>query len=113
MAFAAIFLAALIWNSRVFFLEEPAKHGFKREHSVAILGGMGLIVYGGMLLMSICMWVAYYLERFTINGTTISIRSMLQRRQFEISEITYVKWRVHPVGGSIHWVNSPFHVCDF
>jgi hypothetical protein len=101
MAFTAIFLVALFGYSSVFFLEEPAKHGFRGEHSVAIVGGMGLSVFGSMLLMSIYLWAAYYVERFTINGTTLSIRSLLQSRQFDVSELQRQKWRVHPVGGSI------------
>ena len=101
MAFAAIFLAVLVGYSSIFFLEEPAKHGFKGEHSVAIVGGMGLAVFGSMLLMSIYLWAAYYVERFTINGTTLWIRSMLQNCQFDVSELQRVKWMAHPMGGSI------------
>jgi len=103
MAFVAIFLAILFGYSSIFFLEEPAKHGFRGEHSVAIVGGMGLAVFGSMLLMSMYMWAAYYVERFTINGTTIGIRSMLQNRQFDVAELQCVKWRATPSGGGIRF----------
>ena len=35
MAFAAVFLTALVGYLSIFFLDEPAGHGFKGEHSVA------------------------------------------------------------------------------
>jgi hypothetical protein len=101
IAFAAIFLAVLIAYSSIFFLKEPARHGFKGEHSVAIVGGMGLAVFGTMFLLSVYPWAAYYMEQFTIDGTTLSIRSMLQNRQFDVSELQSVKWRAYPAGGSI------------
>ena len=96
-----MFLAVMVGYASIFFLEEPAKHGFKGEHSVAVVGGMGLVVFGSMLLMSVYLWAAYYVEKFTINETTLSIRSMFQRHQFDASELEGLKWRSHPVGGSI------------
>lgn len=101
MVFAAIFLAALVGYSSIFFLEEPAKHGFKGEHSVAIVGGMGLVAFGTMLLLSVYMWAAYYVESFTISGTTLWIRSMLQNHQFDVSELECLTWRSRLLGGSI------------
>jgi hypothetical protein len=53
MVFAAIFVAALVGYSSLFFLEEPARHGFKGEHSLVIVAGMGLVVFGTMLLLSV------------------------------------------------------------
>jgi len=103
MAFTACYLAAVVAISSVFFLEEPAKHGFKGEHSVAVVGGMGIAVFGSMLLMSIYYWVAYYVERFTIQETMLSIRSMFQDRQFDVSEIESLTWKVFPRGGSIRF----------
>lgn len=101
MAFTACFLVALIASSSIFFLDDPAKQGFKGEHSVAVVGGMSVAVSGIMVLMSIYIWAAYYVERLTINGTMLSIRSMLQNRQFDVSELACLKWRVYPIGGSI------------
>ena len=43
MAFTTVFLAALVGYSSIFFLEEPAKHGFKGEHFVAVVDGVGQI----------------------------------------------------------------------
>ncbi len=101
MAFAAFFLAVLAGYSSIFFLEEPAKHGFEGENGVAVVGGMGIAVFGAMLLLSIWMWAAYYVERFSIIGTTLSIRSILQNRQFDVSELESLKWSNRRPGGTI------------
>jgi hypothetical protein len=101
MAFAAFFLAAVLGYTSIFSIKEPAKHGFEGSHSVAFVGWMGIVVFGTMTLASIYMWAAYYVERLTINGTTLSIRSIFQRRQFDLSELQCLKWRIHPFGGSI------------
>lgn len=101
MAFTAIFLAAAFVYLSIFFLEEPARHGFQRENSVVIVGSMGLIVFGAMLFLSVYVWAAYYVERFTVDGTKLALRSMLQNRQFEVSEIKGVLWRRYPNGGTI------------
>lgn len=101
MAFAVLFLVVLVGYSSIFFLKEPAKHGFKGEHSVALVAGMGIAVFGTMLLMSIYVWAAYYVERFTINGTMLYIRSIFQNRQFDVSELESLKWRIRPIGGSV------------
>jgi hypothetical protein len=103
MAFVAIFLAIMAALSSVFFLKDPAKHGFHGEHSVAVFGVFGLTVLGAMLLMSIYIWATYYVARFTINGTTLSIRSMFKNRQFDVSEVRRLTWRVDPMGGTIRF----------
>lgn len=101
MVCAAIFLAALAGYSSIFFLEEPSKHGFKGEHSVAIVGGMGMALFGTMLVLSAYMWAAYYVERFTISGTSLLIRSTLQNHQFDLSELEHLTWKSRSPGGSI------------
>lgn len=101
MVFAAIFVAAVVGYSSIFFLEEPAEHGFEGKHSVAIVGGMGLAVFGAMLLLSVYLWAAYYVEMFTISGTTLTLRSMFQSRRFDVSELESLTWRSQPLGGSI------------
>ncbi len=101
MAFTAFFLAAVAGYISIFYLKEPAKHGFEDPNSVAFVGWMGIVVFGTMTLASIYMWAAYYVERLTINGTTLSIRSIFQQRQFDISELQCTKWRIHPLSGSI------------
>lgn len=103
IAFTALFLAAVVGVSSVFYLEEPAKHGFKGEHSVVVVGGLGILVFGTMLVMSIYTWIAYYAERFTIDGTALSIRTMLQNRPFDVSELERMEWSIYPRGGSLRF----------
>src|SRR4051794_9884572 len=81
IVFTAIFLAAALAYASAMFLDEPAKHGFKGEHSVAIVVGLGLTVFGTMTLLGVYTLVAYYVERVAIVGTTISVRSVFQNRQ--------------------------------
>ncbi|MFZ5829835.1 MAG: hypothetical protein ACOY3P_07095, partial [Planctomycetota bacterium] len=101
MVLGVIALVELITVSSVFFLEEPAKRGLEREHSVAILGGMGVAVFGTMLLLSISLWASYSLGRATIDGTTILLRSLFRTRRFDIRELRSLTWSQHPAGGSI------------
>jgi hypothetical protein len=101
MVLSAIFLTVCLGYSSIFFLKDPARHGFRGEHSVAIVGGMGLVVFGLMLLLSLYIWAAYYVEKFTIHGTTLSIRSMMQNYEFDLSELQSLTWKSCPVGGSI------------
>ena len=103
MAYSTLFLAALIGCISIFFLEEPAKHGFKDAQSVARVGGLGVVVSSTMLILSIYTWLSYYVERFRFDGTLLSIRSMLQNRQFDVSEIECVRWKVYPIGGRIRF----------
>jgi hypothetical protein len=62
IVYTLLLLAILAGCSSIFFPDEPTKHGFKGEHSVAVVGGMGVAVFGAMLLMSIYLWAAYYVE---------------------------------------------------
>jgi hypothetical protein len=101
IALTAFFLCATVAYSTIFFLEDPAKHGFKGEHSVAVVGGMGIAVFGSMLLMSLYVWAAYYVERFSINGTLLGIRSMCQRVELDVTELQSLKWKAIPMGGKI------------
>src|SRR5438105_3146903 len=101
MAFAAIFLGAMVAYLSIFFQEDPAKNGFKGEHSVAIVGGMGLALFGTMFLMSLYIWAAYYVERFSINGTKLTIHSVFQSREFDVSELQRLKWRIYPRAGRL------------
>ncbi len=101
MALSAIFLAVCVLVASMFFLENPAEHGFKGEHSVAIVCGMALATFGTMFLLSLYMWSAYYLERFCISGSTISLQTMVQNHSFDATELVSLRWRTHPHGGSV------------
>jgi hypothetical protein len=62
---------------------------------------MGVAVFGSMLLISIYIWAAYYVEQITIAGTMIRIRSMFQRQELDVTELQCLKWRGDSIGGSI------------
>lgn len=101
MLLTALFLVALAGYSSVFFLDDPAKHGFKGKHSVAVVGGLGLVVFGTMLLLSIYVWAAYYVEQFAMSGTHLRVRSIFQNHEFDVSELECLAWRPRPLCGSI------------
>ena len=103
MVLTATFFVAVVGSACIFFIEEPAKHGFKGELSVVVVGGCSIALYGTMLLLSIYAWAAYYVERFTVEGTMLSIRSMFQDCQFDASELECVKWKVYPRGGRLRF----------
>jgi hypothetical protein len=98
---SAFFLAAVIGSVGLFFLPDPAEHGFNGQQSVAMVGGMGVAVCGTMLLVSLYVVAAYYVERFTIQGTRISIRSVFRNHEFDVSEVQSLKWIAYPRGGRI------------
>jgi hypothetical protein len=103
MACSAFFSAAVIACVSIFFLEEPAKHGFHGEHSVAVVGGMGCFVFGTMLLISIYLLVAYYVEQFKIDGTKMLVRTVLRNREFDVSQLQRLRWKNRPIGGGIQF----------
>jgi hypothetical protein len=106
MTLSAFFLTAMLLSLGLLFLEEPAKHGFHREHSVAIVVGMSVALYGSMLLASLYTWRSYYVERFTIDGTSLWVRSMFQDHRFDLSDLTRLHWNARPSGGRIRFETS-------
>lgn len=98
---AVFFVVAVILYSCLFFLDNPAQQGFNSAHAAAILGGVGVALFGFMLLLSLYMIMAYYVERVTVDGSTICVRSVFQDRRFDRSEIQTVRWKIWPNGGAI------------
>ncbi|MGH7134096.1 MAG: hypothetical protein ACREHD_00055, partial [Pirellulales bacterium] len=94
---------ALISSSAILLLDNPEEHGFKEEGSPLLVFAMSLAVWGSMLLLSLYVFATYYLERLSIEGTIVSLRTLLQNHRFDVSELKALKWRVRPVGGSIHF----------
>lgn len=66
--------------------------------SIAVLG---LVVFGPMLFGALCLWRAYYVERLTIDGRLITLRSLTQSHHFDLSEIQSLAWSTYPRGGSL------------
>ena len=65
------------------------------------IGIAGTIVFGSGLVLSLYLLRAYFVERLTIKGTTLSVRSTFQDREFEVCELTRLRWRLQPPRGSI------------
>jgi hypothetical protein len=103
MTLSALFLTAVLLSLGLLFLEEPEKHGFHGGHSRAILVGMSVALYGTMLLGSLYTWRSYYVERLTIDGTTLWIQSMFQDHRFDVSELERLKWNSRPASGRIRF----------
>lgn len=97
----AFSLVMFVACGSIFFLEDPARHGFHGEHSVALVGGMGCAVFGGMSLIGVYLCVAYFLERFTIDAPRVAVRSVFQNREFDTPKIERLEWRTRPAGGSV------------
>lgn len=101
--YAVLFLGATVGYASLFFLENPARQGFKGGWSAATLGGAGIAVFGLMFLLSLYMILAYYVERFTVDGSTVFVRSVFQNRQFDRTEIQNVKWKNSSNGGNLRF----------
>ena len=85
------YVAATVGYASVLFLREPRQYGFEGEHSIALVGWMGIFVFGAMALLGIYLLLDY-IEYFEINGTIITIRTVLRKRQFDLPEIRQLVW---------------------
>ena len=109
MTMSAIFLTAIVVSLGMLALEDPARHGFHRPHSREIIVGLSVALYGTMLLGSVYTWRSFYVERFTIDGTTLWVRSMFQDHRFDVSELTRLQWRTRPLAGRLRFQTSSTH----
>ena len=101
--YAVLFLGATVGYASLFFLDNPAKQGFKDAEDAAILGGAGIAAFGLMFLLSLYMIMTYYIERFVADSSTVFVRSVFQNRQFDRSEIQTIKWKISPNGGAVRF----------
>src|SRR6185437_9074377 len=99
-----IFTAVVLGYSSIFFLEKPEEFGFKGPHSVAIVGGLGIAVFGGMALLSLYILSAYFVERFAVVEHTIYLKSLFQDRRFDLREIDRLRWKVTRGGTLLFYV---------
>lgn len=97
-----LFFAVVIglYVALAFLLQPAAAGGQGPNVSVLILGS---IVFGPMLIGSLCLWRAYYVEQLTIRGSLVSLRSLTQNHQFDLSEIQSLVWSPYPRGGSLRF----------
>lgn len=91
-------LAMIAGCTSIFFLENPKEHGFNGEHSVLFVGGMGLAVSVFFLLLSLYMLAVYFVERFSICGTTLTLRTVLRNHRFNVSDLERLIWKRHGGG---------------
>ncbi|MBX3452445.1 MAG: hypothetical protein KF777_23035 [Planctomycetaceae bacterium] len=91
-------LAMIAVCTSIFFLENPKEHGFNGEHSVLLVGGMGLTVCGVILLLSLYLLAAYFVERFSICGTTLTLQTVLRNHRFDVSDLDRLFWKRHGDG---------------
>lgn len=101
MVCTAFFLVAVIVYLSIPLLDDPVKHGFKREGSALFMAALGTAVFGTMLLLSIYSWVAFYFNSVTIADDMIEIRSVLRDRHFDLHKLQCLKWRIYPARGSV------------
>lgn len=101
LAFTALFSLALAGAASLFFLNDPAAHGFRGPHSLAVVGGMAVTVAGFFLALSLYMLAAFRIEKAALDGTSFTIRSVFQHRRFSLPEVSRLRWRAMPQRGSI------------
>lgn len=87
------FLAVIGGYSSLFFLENPQQYGFRGEHAAVRMGAMGLVLFGFFLLLSLYMLAAYFFERFSICGTTLTLQTVLRNHQFDVSDLDRMMWK--------------------
>ncbi len=101
--YAVLFLGATVGYASLFFLDNPARQGFKGGWNAATLGGAGIAVFGLMFVLSLYTILTYYVERFAVDGSTFFVRSVFQNRQFDRTEIQSVQWKTSPNGGNLRF----------
>jgi hypothetical protein len=98
---ALCFFVAAVGSAVPFFLNEPAKHGFKGPHSVAIVAGSGVAFFALLTALSIYMIIEYYVSNVSIVGTMIQIQSVFRIKQFDASSIDSLEWKHRIPGGKL------------
>ncbi|PQO36915.1 hypothetical protein C5Y96_07065 [Blastopirellula marina] len=56
---------------------------------------LGVMLFGGVLIVSIYGWVSYNIERLSIQEDVISLRSVTQDYQFDVADVHTLVWPVH------------------
>jgi hypothetical protein len=92
---AAIFIAAMLGCGMLLFVKDPTSHGFKSNDHAAVVAYLSLVLYGTMLLGSLLTMAEYCIVRFTVDGSCLRIRSLLQNKTFDVSDVQELRWNVH------------------
>ncbi|MFO0913901.1 MAG: hypothetical protein U0795_13160 [Pirellulales bacterium] len=103
LGFLALFGIALIGGaaSILRFVDAPQEGGFRGEWAVWSVAGLWVGVFSLMVMLSLYILRAYYVEQFSMQGKNLWVRSVLQNARFHADELQQLKWRPFPQGGSI------------
>lgn len=91
-------------------LQNPAAIGLEPGSLIATVLVIGAIIFGSMLIGSIYMWVAYNVERLTIQADTVSLRSVTQDHQFDFSEVEAIVWPVRQTKRIAQFFDLQIHI---
>jgi hypothetical protein len=99
--FATVFFAlAVIGYGSLFFVDEPTAHGFKSDRAAAVMATFGVILFSVFFLLSLFTWASYHVEQFSIEGTRISLRSVVRNLSFDAEDLHKLSWQT-PLGRAI------------
>ncbi|MDG2388762.1 MAG: hypothetical protein P8M30_05520 [Planctomycetaceae bacterium] len=85
----------------LFFLENPADHGFKNENSVAIVGGLSIVLYETMLILSVYSWISYHYTQLSLDESGVSFQTLAQNNQLAWTDLKSVEWVMQGYHGGI------------
>jgi hypothetical protein len=92
---AAVFFAATLGYGTLLFLQNAVAQGFKSNHHAAVMGYFGVALFGTMLVFSLLMIAEYWFVRFSVDGSHLNIRTLLQNITFDASDVQELRWNVH------------------
>jgi len=92
-------LLFLVLNASLFWLNPPRNDEYDAGKLIGIVGCTPILIF--MLSVSVYLVVAYKIERTVFDNGSIIIKSVFQNCQFGATDITQLKWRLFPSGGSI------------
>lgn len=95
------FSLAVGFSIGLFFLENPADHGFKNENSVAIVGGLSIVLYGTMLILSVYSWISYHYTQLSLDESGVSFQTLAQNNQLAWTDLKSVEWVMQGYHGGI------------
>lgn len=95
----ASWLLASAGSAALFFIDDPSGE----DRSSVAIGVLGLIVFVPMLIWSCLLLASYFVEKFSIDGSKLTVRSTHQNHQFEIADIETLRWTIQPSGGGVRF----------
>jgi hypothetical protein len=99
--FTALFTIAVAGYSTLLFLDNPPANGFKNARAAQTMGFVGIAIFGLMALLSAYLVASYFVVRFSVDGTTIRIRSIFRNTQFDASALRALAWTTRSQCGKL------------